>query len=162
MPITRSSPLILTVFLTGCAVTAQDCDPRDTSAGFGTKLGCSTRGVYSERIQEKEKILLDEQKANQLFRDVYNALEQEKRAVGKQRRQLQGQANALNRSVSALLAEIKDKAKGNRQIEEQIAALERELEKNQQTPGLSAMQKQHELQKLQEQVMALESDLGLR
>jgi len=48
------------------------------------------------------------------------------------------------------------------EIEEKIAALEADLAKNRQTPGASVMQKQHELQTLQDQVMALESDLGLR
>jgi len=158
----RALPLLSAVLLAGCAVTAQDCDPRNADMGFGTKLGCSTRGVYAERIEQKEKILLDEQQANKMFRAVYEALEQEKREVGQQRRTQQNRHAALNRAISALLAEVKDKAKGNQQIEAKIADLERDLATMRQQPNPSVLQKQHELQKLQEQVTALEGDLGLR
>jgi len=158
----RTLILALSAFLSGCAVTAEDCDPRNSDMGLGTKLGCSSRGVYAERIKEKEQTLLDEQQANQMFRDVYTALEQEKLDVGKQRNQQQARYDALNRSLSKLLGEIKDKAKGNQKIEQKIAEIEKNIAKLQKEESPSVLQKRHELQKLQDQIMALESDLGLR
>jgi len=154
--------LLLTVTLAGCAVTAEQCDPRNADAGLGTKLGCSTRGVYAERVAQKERVLLDEQKAGQLFRAVYASLEQEQREVSQQRSQKQRQYAALSKSLNALLAEIKSKAAGNRQIEQQIADLERQVEDLKQQENPSVLQRRHELQKLQEQIAALEADLGLR
>jgi len=160
-----SYPLLAVAFLFalgGCAVTAEQCDPRNADMGLGTKLGCSTRGVYAERVTQKERVLLDEQKANQLFRSVYAALQQEQREVGQQRSQQQKQYAELSRSLDALLREIKSKAAGNQQIQQQIAALEKQIETLKQQESPSVLQRRHELQKLQEQIAVLEADLGLR
>jgi len=154
---------LLTVFvLGGCAVTAEQCDPRNADAGLGTKLGCSTRGVYAERVAQKERVLLDEQKAGQLFRAVYAALEQEQREVGQERRQQQNRYAQLSRSLDALLSEIKSKSTGNQHIQQQIAGLEQRIEDLKQQENPSVLQLRHEYQQLQEQIAALEADLGLR
>jgi len=118
--------------------------------------------VYAQRVQQKEQVLLDEQKANQLFREVYAALEQEQRDVGRQRQQQQTRHAALSRSLSALLSELKSKAAGNQEIERKIAAIEQDIARLQQEKNPSVLQKRHELQKLQDAVSALEADLGLR
>ncbi|SFP64382.1 hypothetical protein SAMN05216601_11814 [Ectopseudomonas composti] len=150
------------VTLAGCAVTSQECDPRNADAGFATKFGCKTQGVYAQRVEEKEKILLDEQKTNQLFRDVYAAIEQEKASVGKDLATQQAQYAPLNKSLNALLGELKSKAKGNQKIEAEIAALEKDLQNINQQENPAVLQKQVELQKLRSKVSSLESDLGLR
>lgn len=111
--------------LSGCAVTSEQCDPRNADAGFATKFGCNTQGVYAQRVDDKERLLLDEQKTNQLFREVYAAIEQEQLAVGAELDSQQAQYAALNRSLGALLAELKSKANGNQRIEAEIATLER-------------------------------------
>jgi len=103
----RLLPVVFLLGLTACNVTQEQCDPRNADAGLGTKLGCSTRGVYAERVVQKERVLLDEQKANQLFRAVYASLEQEQRDVGKQRSQQQNRYAELSRSLAALLSEVK-------------------------------------------------------
>lgn len=148
--------------LAGCAVSSQECDPRNADAGFATKFGCKTQGVYAQRVEEKEKILLDEQKTNQLFRDVYAAIEQEKASVGKDLATQQAQYASLNKSLNALLGELKNKSKGNRRIEAEIAALENDLKNINQQENPAVLQKQVELQKLRSKVSSLESDLGLR
>lgn len=148
--------------LAGCAVSSQECDPRNADAGFATKFGCKTQGVYAQRVEEKEKILLDEQKTNQLFRDVYAAIEQEKASVGKDLATQQAQYAYLNKSLNALLGELKNKSKGNRRIEAEIAALENDLKNINQQENPAVLQKQVELQKLRSKVSSLESDLGLR
>ena len=148
--------------LAGCAVSSQECDPRNADAGFATKFGCKTQGVYAQRVEEKEKILLDEQKTNQLFRDVYAAIEQEKASVGKDLATQQAQYASLNKSLNALLGELKNKAKRNRRIEAEIAALENDLKNINQQENPAVLQKQVELQKLRSKVSSLESDLGLR
>lgn len=150
------------VTLAGCAVNAQECDPRNADAGFATKFGCKTQGVYAQRVDEKEKVLLDEQKTNQLFRDVYASIEQEKASVGKDLATQQAQYASLNKSLNALLNELKSKAKGNQRIEAEIASVEKDLKNINQQDSPSVVQKQLELQKLRSKVSSLESDLGLR
>jgi chromosome segregation ATPase len=148
--------------LGGCAVTAQQCDPRNADAGFATKFGCNTQGVYSQRVDDKEKLLLDEQKTNQLFREVYASIELEKTAVKGDLKSQQQQYAALNKSLSALLNELKSRAKGNQQIEAEIAGIEKDLNSINQQDNPGVLQKQHELQKLRNKVSSLEGDLGLR
>ena len=118
--------------------------------------------MYAQRVDEKEKVLLDEQKANQLFRDVYAAIEQERTAVGDDLKSQQTRYATLNKSLGALLTELKSKAKGNQKIEAEIAALEKDLQNINQQDNPAVLQKQVELQKLRNKVSSLESDLGLR
>ena len=68
----------------------------------------------------------------------------------------------MNKSLNALLGELKNKAKGNRRIEAEIAALENDLKNINQQENPAVLQKQVELQKLRSKVSSLESDLGLR
>jgi septal ring factor EnvC (AmiA/AmiB activator) len=147
--------------LAGCAVTAQECDPRNADAGFATKFGCNTQGVYAQRVDEKETVLLDEQKTNQLFRDVYAAIEQEQASIGSDLKTQQRQYASVNKSLGALLSELKSRAKGNQRIEAEIASVENELNNLNQQDNPAVLQKQHELQKLRSKVTSLESDLGL-
>jgi chromosome segregation ATPase len=150
------------VALTGCAVTAEQCDPRNADAGFATKFGCNTQGVYAQRVDDKEKVLLDEQKTNQLFREVYASIEQEKSAVKGDLQSQQKQYAALNKSLNALLAELKNKAKGNQTIENEIAAIEKDMANMNLQDNPAVLEKQHKLQQLRSKVSSLESDLGLR
>lgn len=148
--------------LAGCAVTAEQCDPRNADAGFATKFGCNTQGVYAQRVDDKEQVLLDEQKTNQLFREVYASIEQEKTAVKGDLQSQQKQYAALNKSLNALLAELKNKAKGNQKIENEIAAIEKDMANMNLQDSPAVLEKQHKLQQLRSKVSNLESDLGLR
>lgn len=150
------------VALGGCAVTAQDCDPTNRDASLIRKAACDSSGVYSGRVVELEKLVLDEQKMNVMFRDVYNAVEKEKSEVSKELKGKRTEYAALTNSLNALLGELKTKAKGNQAIEKEIADLTKELEdiKNQDSPAV--MQKQVELDQLKNKVVDLEQQLGLR
>lgn len=163
MPVLRSFMLLAGIAsLAGCAVSAQQCDPRNADVGFATKFGCNTQSVYAQRVDEKEQVLLDEQKTNQLFRDVYAAIEQEQASVGRDLNTQQVQYARLNQSLRALLTELKGRAKGNQRIETEIASVENELSKLNQQDNPAVLQKQHELQKLRNKLTSLESDLGLK
>jgi chromosome segregation ATPase len=158
-PIRTFLPVLAVVWLAGCAVTPEQCDPRNADASFATKFGCSTQGVYDQRVEAKERLLLDEQKTNQLFREVNAAIEQERREVGQQLTNQQKQHDALNRSLKALLDEIKNKARGNQRIEAEIAAVEKELGNVNQQENRTELQKRQEIRKLQNAVKNLQSQL---
>jgi chromosome segregation ATPase len=159
-PIRTFLPVLAVVWLAGCAVTPEQCDPRNADASFATKFGCSTQGVYDQRVEAKERLLLDEQKTNQMFREVHAAIEQERREVGQQLANQQKQHDALNRSLKPLLDEIKSKARGNQRIEAEIAAVEKELGNvNQQQENRTELQKRQEIRKLQNAVKNLQSEL---
>ncbi|MDZ4334481.1 MAG: hypothetical protein U1A62_12515 [Pseudomonas sp.] len=113
-------------------------------------------------MDDKEKVLLDEQKTNQLFREVYASIELEKSAVKGDLKSQQQQYAALNKSLTALLNELKSRAKGNQRIEAEIAGIEKDLNTINQQDNPAMLQKQHELQKLRNKVSSLEGDLGLR
>jgi chromosome segregation ATPase len=160
-PIRTFIPVLAVVWLAGCAtMTPEQCDPRNADAGFATKFSCSTQGVYEQRVEAKERLLLDEQKTNQLFREVHTALEQERREVGQQRANQQNRHDALNRSMKALLDEIKNKARGDQRIEAEIAAVEKEMSNvNNGEENRAEMEKLQENRRLKNKLNNLEQQL---
>jgi peptidoglycan hydrolase CwlO-like protein len=148
--------------LAGCAVNPADCDPANRDASIVAKARCNYSGAYDERVQGKQKILLDEQKTNKLFRDVYTAVEKEKREVSSELKNNRAEYSALTNSLNALLDELQQKDQGNSQVQAEVAALKQELEniKNQDDPVV--MKKQVELDQLKNKVMELQQGLGLR
>jgi len=160
----RVIPLLLaSLSLGACAVTPQDCDPRNADAGFATKFGCNTQGGYAQRIEQKQRILLDEQRTNQLFRDTYAALDRERTAVGRDLERQRSDYAALSRAMDALLAELKQKTRGSQRLQGEIAALEKDMANlKRQDNSVAVAQKQYELQRLRSRLAGLESDLGLR
>ncbi|MEE4463709.1 hypothetical protein V2S84_16645, partial [Azotobacter chroococcum] len=120
-------------------------------------------GGYAQRIEQKEKILLDERKTNQLFRDTYAALDKERSEVGRELDRQRSEYAALNKAMNALLAELKQKGRNNQRLQNEIAALEKDMAGiNRQNDNAAVAQKQYELQKLRTRLAGLESDLGLR
>jgi chromosome segregation ATPase len=156
-----SLTIVFSLALSACAVTAEQCDPHNVDASLANKFNCTSQGVYAQRVEDKEKILLDEQKANQMFRDVYTAIEAEQALVGQELSDQQKTLDDLNAALTALLAEIKGRTPEDHQIQEQIRSLEKELANFNAQPNAAIMQRQHELQTLRAKVLELESDLGL-
>ena len=161
---------VAVITLGGCATTPQDCDPGNRDAGFINKAGCVYGGHYDQRVQERQAILVDEQKANQLFRATYDALQQESSQVATDLASQQASLDRLSSSVNALLGEIKTKAAGNRDIEQQVAALETQLQTLQTDldaarasgTALPALQQRQQVAELQVKVQDLQQALGLR
>jgi uncharacterized protein YhaN len=149
------------IVFASCAVTPEECDPHNQSASVVNKFNCSSQGVYTQRVEEKEKILLDEQKANEMFREVYVALAQEQALVSRDIETQRKAMDYLNRAMAPLLAELKAKSAGNTEIQSEVAALEAELSSMNQVENPAVLQRQHEIQRLREQLAQLESDLGL-
>jgi chromosome segregation ATPase len=156
------SLLAASLSLGACAVSPQECDPRHADAGFATKFGCNVHGGYAQRIEQKEKILLDERKTNQLFRDTYAALDKERSEVGRELDRQRSEYAALNKAMDALLSELKQKTRGNQRLQGEIAALEKDMAGINRQDNVAVAQKQYELQKLRTRLAGLESDLGLR
>lgn len=158
----HSSLLVASLLLGGCAVNPADCDPTNRDASIIAKTRCTSSGAYDVRVQEKQKILLDEQKTNQMFRDLYAAVEKEKSEVSAELRGKRSEYGALQKALGALLTEIKSKAKGNKEIEAEVAALEQQLATVTGQNDPVVLQKQQQLDELKNRAVKLEQDLGLR
>ena len=154
--------IIALMVLHGCTVNPADCDPTNREASIVAKARCNYSGAYDERVQSKQKILLDEQKTNKLFRDVYAAVEKEKLEVGGELRNNRAEYSALTKSLNALLDELQQKDQDNSQVQAEVAALRKDLANivNQDDPAV--MKKQVELDQLKNKVMELQQGLGLR
>ncbi|MBB3103016.1 hypothetical protein [Azomonas macrocytogenes] len=158
----RLSIVASTLLLGACTVTQQDCDPRNADASFATKFNCNTQGVYDQRVTHKQQVLLDEQKTNQMFRDVYAAIQKERSEVSSELGKNRSEYASLNKALNALLSDLKKRAQGNQRIQTQIAGIEKDMADVNRQDNTAVMQKQYELQKLQNRVADLESDLGLQ
>lgn len=158
----HSSLLVASLLLGGCTVNPADCDPTNRDASIIAKTRCTSSGAYDVRVQEKQKILLDEQKTNQMFRDLYAAVEKEKSEVSAELRGKRSEYGALQKALGTLLTEIKSKAKGNKEIEAEVAALEQQLATVTGQNDPVVLQKQQQLDELKNRAVKLEQDLGLR
>src|SRR3989338_1016313 len=132
----HSSLLIASLALAGCTINPADCDPTNRDASIINKAGCTTSGAYDVRVQKKQEILLDEQKTNQMFRDVYAAVEKEKSEVS---------------------AELR--GKGSKEIEAEVAALEQQLATVTAQNDPVVLQKQQQLDELKGKAIQLEQSL---
>ena len=158
----HSSLLIASLALAGCTINPADCDPTNRDASIINKAGCTTSGAYDVRVQKKQEILLDEQKTNQMFRDLYAAVEKEKSEVSAELRGKRSEYGALKKALGTLLTEIKSKAKGNKEIEAEVAALEQQLATVTAQNDPVVLQKQQQLDELKGKAIQLEQSLGLR
>ena len=169
MPL-RLVAITLVLTLTGCATTPEDCDPSNRDANILNKAGCVYGGHYQQRVATKQTVLLDEQKANQLFRATFESLQQESAQVASDLVTQQAAVNRMQASVGALLAEIKHHSAGNQQIEQQISAVETQLQQLQQDidtakangAPLPVLQQRQQMAELQVRVQDLQASLGLR
>lgn len=158
----RALMVLLALSVGACSVTPAECDPRNADIGFITKFNCSSQGVYDQRVEQKQRTLQQEQQANQLFRDTYRAIEQQQWAVSQDLATQQRQSAELNRSLNALLADLKRRAANNQKAQKEIAGLEQQMKNVNQQQNASVMQKQVQLQQLRTRLSELEGDLGLR
>lgn len=149
----------LAVVLAACTTTPQECDPNVELSIFN-KAGCKLSGSYDKRIEQKEKILLDEQATNRQFREIYANIKAQQEASSKSVAAKQAQQKRLNQSLQALTANLKKKAAGKSKLQADIADVEKQL-KNVNNSSSSELEKQAELERLKKKLSTLQSALGL-
>jgi chromosome segregation ATPase len=152
------------LFLAGCATTPADCNMHDRNASLLNKLSCETSGAYSQQIREREQELIRNRELNKQFRQVYDDIVVQRDAMsGSLAAQRQSQS-ALNASLGALLGQLKSGGNQKAEVQQQIAALERQLKQvasaSTGTTSASIPQRQQTLKALQQQVDRLQRSLG--
>lgn len=152
----------MTLLLSGCVTNPADCDPTTGDVSIITKFNCNYSGTYDNRIEQKQAILANEKALNTEFRAVLAAIEKEKQQTNASLKSKQASQQALNQSMNNLLNQIRQKTKGQNDIQKQINEIDRQMKATQNNPSKSVMQKQLELDNLQNQVLSLQSDLGLK
>lgn len=152
----------MTLLLSGCVTNPADCDPTTGDVSIITKFNCNYSGTYDNRIEQKQAILANEKALNTEFRAVLAAIEKEKQQSNASLKSQQASQQALNQSMNNLLNQIRQKTKGQNDIQKQINEIDRQMKATQNNPSKSVMQKQLELDNLQNQVLSLQSDLGLK
>ncbi len=152
----------MTLLLSGCVTNPADCDPTTGDVSIITKFNCNYSGTYDNRIEQKQAILANEKALNTEFRAVLAAIEKEKQQTNASLKSKQASQQTLNQSMNNLLNQIRQKTKGQNDIQKQINEIDRQMKATQNNPSKSVMQKQLELDNLQNQVLSLQSDLGLK
>ena len=149
------------LILSGCVTNIDDCDPTTGDVSIITKFNCKYSGTYDKRVEMKQAVLANEQQLNSQFKAIYDAIEQEKRQSNATVAQKRASQKKLNQSVQNLLGELKQKTAGQSDIQKQISDIENKMKSSANNPDASVMQKQLELESLRNQVLDLQSDLGL-
>lgn len=150
---------ILSAYLTACSATPEECDPAVELSVFG-KAACSFSGSYDKRIEQKEKILLDEKATSKELNSIYSQIKAQQNAVNQSAAQKKAQLAKLNKSVNSLTADLKKKAAGKSGLMKQINEVEQQL-KNVNNSSASEAEKQLELQKLQSKLSSLQQAIGI-
>lgn len=145
--------------LTACTNTPEECDPSIELNVF-SKAACKMSGSYDERIEQKEKILIDEKATNQQLKNIYAQIQQQQKSVNASKAQKQAQLAKLSKSVTALTADLKQKAQGKSALLKQINDVEQQMQAVNNSSG-SDMDKQLEIQRLQSKLSTLQQALGL-
>ena len=152
----------ISLLLSGCVTNPADCDPTTGDVSIITKFNCNYSGTYDNRIEQKQAILANEKALNTEFKAVFAAIEKEKQQTNASLKSKQASQQELNQSMNNLLNKILQKTKGQNHIQKQINEIDKQMKAAQNNPSKSVMEKQLELENLQNQVINLQSDLGLK
>ncbi|MCG8312008.1 MAG: hypothetical protein MI976_02225 [Pseudomonadales bacterium] len=148
--------LALTGLASGCAIDPSQCNSMDTNASVITKARCDSTGGYAHNIEKKKLTLAEEQRLNKLFREVYDAVEQERSEVRSELRNKKAEYSKLKTALSQLLAELDSRAEGNKQLKDEIAKIKEDLANMEANKSPVVMQKEAELESLRSRVVELE------
>ena len=161
MKVIKLTLIVATSLLTlsACTNTPEECDPSIELNVF-SKASCKMSGSYDKRIEQKEKILIDEKATNKELNAIYAQIQQQQKTVNASKAQKKAQLAKLNKSVNALTANLKQKAAGKSGLLKQIAEVEQQMQAVNNSTG-SEMDKQLEIQRLQSKLSSLQQALGL-
>ncbi len=158
----RAVALAASVFLVGCATTADQCDVHQKDASLLNKLGCRNHDANAVTTAAKE--LEDARALNQAFRQALTDLEAEQAAVGQSLAVQQAAHKKSQASLRAILGKVKA-SKGQRaDTLQQVAAVEKQLQAMENKPaaasGKELAQRTKERDALLRKVRELELSLG--
>ena len=161
MKVIKLTLIVATSLLTlsACTNTPEECDP-SIELNVLSKASCKMSGSYDKRIEQKEKILIDEKATNKELNAIYAQIQQQQKTVNASKAQKKAQLAKLNKSVNALTANLKQKAAGKSGLLKQIAEVEQQMQAVNNSTG-SEMDKQLEIQRLQSKLSTLQQALGL-
>ena len=145
--------------LAACTTTAEECDPTVELSVFN-KAACKMSGSYDTRVEQKEKILIDEKATQRDLNNIYAQIKQQQKVANASKAQKQAQLAKLTKSVNNLTAGLKQKAKGKSGLLKQINDVEQQMKSVNNSSG-SDMEKQIEIERLQSKLSNLQQALGL-
>lgn len=146
----------------GCAVTPSECNPANVDAGLYVKANCLYSGEYQRRADQKRAELDEELRLKDLFAQTYAALKAEQARVDQQSTDDRATLGDATQSVNALQKALKERARHDVHLKQQISDLQVVVEKIQQQPGQSPVQQRQSLTELMVKVSDLQNSLDLR
>lgn len=150
--------------LAGCASTPGSCDASNSEASLLAKMNCEHSGGYSEQVRQREQALADARAENAAFHQVYEQLMAEQQALGQSLGEQQQRQQQLDASLGQLLAQLKRRHASKAEVQQQIGALEQQMQANRQLPPSNdpavLEARKAELKALQQKVSRLQFSLG--
>ncbi len=150
--------MALTAVLTGCTMSAAECDP-STDPGFFNKIGCTVSGSYAQRVELKEAELQALQAENDKLTRIGRLLSDEESMLEGNLAQRRAQHQALVSEVESLRSALKAENQLTDNLNNQLKSLEEKSAALQQlpdnTPLLERQQRLSELQAQYDQLMQM-------
>ncbi|WP_392552560.1 hypothetical protein RHO14_01485 [Orbus wheelerorum] len=152
---------ISSLSLVGCTTTDTTiCDPTNKNLGILDKMSCNFSGHYQERVDQKTQILIDEQATNSQFKALYAEIEKQKNDSSANVKQKQADLNRLQKNLTQLTDELKQKAIGRDDLQQQIKDIDQQLNTVKNSSS-SEIEKQVELDSLNNKLKKLQKALSL-
>ena len=94
MKVIKLTLIVATSLLTlsACTNTPEECDPSIELNVF-SKAACKMSGSYDKRIEQKEKVLIDEKATNKELNAIYAQIQQQQKTVNASKAQKKAQLN---------------------------------------------------------------------
>ena len=149
MKVKRLLFLVPALFLAGCTMTAEQCDP-SSDPGFFNKIGCTVSGSYAERVDTKEQDLKALETENERLRALHASINSEIVLVEGSMAQRQAQLNQIEGQLSDLRSSLASKNQLSQELENKLSQIESQVSTMQNTQAsASILEKQAQLEKLQ-------------
>lgn len=151
------------LMLSGCTTTPQECDPSQDQGFFG-KIGCVVSGSYEARIDERQQrvaeLKAENERLNQLARDLFAQDALVKADISEQNRMLDHARSELYAVESSLAKKQALSADLQEQIDEAKAQIDAIKQGNNMSQGQAAIvKKQKQIEELNATLEQLQAQL---
>lgn len=120
----RKYVLLVSLFLSGCATSPQDCDLHAQDASFMTKLSCTTSGGYRQKVDEQERQVLQSQRDNKIAQQDLADTQKREQVSSQKLADEQARTKAVQSDLALTLKKLLSSKTNNARQQQEIKQLQ--------------------------------------
>ncbi|MGN1281834.1 MAG: hypothetical protein ACI4UM_08045 [Succinivibrio sp.] len=147
---------VLSVLLTACTMTPEQCDPSISDPGMLDKLGCVVSGSYEKRVDSKKQEIHDLREEQRALTEQSLALSQSRSELIKDRKQRYRALDELNEKIADIEQSLAAKNALTKDLEAKIAKVKASSAKAKDLDeDVSVIEKKEQFEKVQNDMDSL-------